>query len=368
MSENENRIVITDADLNSTKVSESVRALQEAATFTTVRAVGAPAPSKGGGGLAILILTGAGILGGLVAYLVQKGVFSTFLADASSTVTNLTFTFILAFFIGTIVALIDASTTRIASKVAIAAGIAIPTSLVSGLALGALANAFYSNATTNIYEEAFRRISNGESEDVVYQSVQNALHLPRGFAWLLVGVAAGLTVGVASRSLKRTALTTGGGAVGGFIGGFVFDFIPNDLLWLSQSLGITVTGLLIGLSMALLEQAARTQWIEIVEGGMAGKQFILYKSEITLGSSPTADITLIKDPSISTIHARIFSAGGRSQIESLDPNRPISVNGVVGLRMPLEDSVYITIGSTQVLFREKAGASQTVTGSVGRLS
>jgi uncharacterized membrane protein len=368
MSENENRIVITDADLNSTKVSDSVRAMQEAATFTTVRAVGAPAPSKGGGGIAILILTGAGVLGGLVAFLVQKGAFSSILADVSSTVSNLTFTFIMAFFIGTIVALIDASTTRIASKIAIAAGIAIPTSIVSGLALGALANAFYSSATTKIWTDANLRLSNGESEEVVLQAVKNAMHLPRGFAWLLVGIAAGLTVGVASRSLKRTGLTVGGGAVGGFIGGFVFDFIPDDLLWVSQSVGITVTGLLIGLSMALLEQAARTQWIEIVEGGMAGKQFILYKREITLGSAPTADITLIKDTAISPIHARIFATGGRSLIESLDPNRPISVNGVVGLRMPLEDSVYITIGSTQVLFREKAGASQTVTGSVGRLS
>ncbi len=367
MADNENRIVITDADLNAPKVVESVRAMQEAAAFTTVRSVGAPAQS-GAGFKAILILTGAGILGGLLAYILQKVLFDSFLAEASSTVTNLTFTFILAFVIGTTVALIDASTTKIASKIGIAAGIAIPVSIVSGLALGALANAFYSSATTRIYTDAYMRLSNGESEDIVYQSVRNSLHLPRGFAWLLVGIAAGLTVGVASRSLKRTLLTVGGGAVGGFIGGFVFDFIPDNLVWLSQAAGITITGLLIGLSMAVLEQAARTQWIEIVEGGMAGKQFILYKNEITLGSSPTADITLIKDPSISAIHARIFAAGGRTQIESLDPNRPISVNGTVGLRIQLEDSVYITIGSTQVLFREKAGASKTVTGNVGRLS
>jgi hypothetical protein len=173
-------------------------------------------------------------------------------------------------------------------------------------------------------------------------------------------------VGIASKSLKRTGLTVAGGAAGGFIGGFLFDFIPGEAV--AQALGITITGMLIGLSMAILEQAARTQWIEIVEGGMAGKQFILYKSDITLGSAPSADITLIKDPSISPIHARIYAQAGRSYIESLDPSRPISVNGAVGMRTPLEDSVYITIGSTQVLFREKAGASKTVSGSVGRLS
>jgi hypothetical protein len=367
MSDNENRIVITDADLNAPKVVESVRAMQEAAAFTTTRAVGAPEP-KNSGGMAILIFTGAGVLGGVLAYGMQKLVLDVILSDASTTVTNLIFTFIMAFFIGTTVAIVDASTTRIFSKVAIAGAIAIPSSIVSGLALGALANAFYTSQVTSIYTDAYTRISNGEYEEIVYQSVKNSLHLPRGFAWLLVGIAAGLTVGVASRSLKRTGLTVGGGAVGGFIGGFVFDFIPDGLLWVAQVVGIGVTGLLIGLSMALLEQAARTQWIEIIEGGMAGKQFILYKSEITIGSSPSADITLIKDPSISQVHARIFAAAGRSQIESLDPTRPISVNGAVTMRMQLEDSVYITIGSTQVLFREKAGASKTVTGNVGRLS
>jgi hypothetical protein len=368
MSDNENRIVITDADLNAPKVVESVRAMQEAAAVTTTRAVGAPQPKKNSGGIAILIFTGAGVLGGVLAYVMQKLILDVILADASTTVTNIMFTFLMAFVIGTTLAIVDASTTRIFSKVAIAAAIAIPSSIVSGLAFGALANAFYTAQVTNIYTDAYTRISNGESEEIVDQSIKNALHLPRGVAWLLVGIAAGLTVGVASRSLKRTGLTVGGGAVGGFIGGFVFDFIPDGLLWVAQVVGIGVTGLLIGLSMALLEQAARTQWIEIVEGGMAGKQFILYKSEITIGSSPSADITLIKDPSISPVHARIFAAAGRSQIESLDPTRPISVNGTVTMRMQLEDSVYITIGSTQVLFREKAGASKTVTGNVGRLS
>jgi hypothetical protein len=368
MSDNENRIVITDADLNAPKVVESVRAMQKATEYTTTRAVGAPQPKKNSGGIAILIFTGAGVLGGVLAYVMQKLILDVILADASTTVTNIMFTFLMAFVIGTTLAIVDASTTRIFSKVAIAAAIAIPSSIVSGLAFGALANAFYTAQVTNIYTDAYTRISNGESEEIVDQSIKNALHLPRGVAWLLVGIAAGLTVGVASRSLKRTGLTVGGGAVGGFIGGFVFDFIPDGLLWVAQVVGIGVTGLLIGLSMALLEQAARTQWIEIVEGGMAGKQFILYKSEITIGSSPSADITLIKDPSISPVHARIFAAAGRSQIESLDPTRPISVNGTVTMRMQLEDSVYITIGSTQVLFREKAGASKTVTGNVGRLS
>ena len=176
MSDNENRIVITDADLNSSKVADSVRAMQEAAAFTTVRSVGAPAP-KNAGGMSILILTGAGILGGLLAFLLQKLVLEVIFKSASVTVTNLLFTFILAFVIGTTVALVDAATTRIGSKIAMAAGIAIPTSIVSGFALGALANAFYNNATTKIANEAYLRYSNGESEEAITAYWKSASHL-----------------------------------------------------------------------------------------------------------------------------------------------------------------------------------------------
>lgn len=365
MTDDDNRIVITNDDLNAPKVVESVRAMKEAASFTTVRTVGAPGPTNAGS-RAILTLTAAGIVGGIAAFGVIKLSYASFLADVSTTTSNLAFTFIMAFVIGSIVAIVDAASTKIAAKVGMAAGIAIPVSIVTGLSIGALANAFYSNAMESVLTNAYSKIANGESEAAALQYIKNATHLPRGFAWLLVGVAAGVTVGVASKSLKRTGLTVAGGAAGGFIGGFVFDFIPGEAV--AQLIGITITGMLIGLAMAILEQAARTQWIEIVEGGMAGKQFILYKADITLGAAPTADITLIKDPSISPVHARIYAQAGRSYIESLDPSRPISVNGVVGMRMPLEDSVYITVGSTQVLFREKAGASKTVSGSVGRLS
>jgi pSer/pThr/pTyr-binding forkhead associated (FHA) protein len=125
--------------------------------------------------------------------------------------------------------------------------------------------------------------------------------------------------------------------------------------------------LLIGLAMALLEQAARTQWIEIVAGGMAGKQFILYKSDITIGSSPTADITLIKDDAISTLHARISAQGGRSFIESKDPSKPVIVDGYAASKTAIADGSTITIGGTQIRFRERKGAPQ-VSGSVGTLS
>lgn len=367
MTENENHIVITNEDLASHEVATNVQAMQSAREYAENRPIGAPAPS-GGGFKAILILTGAGLLGGGLAFGATKLLYALMGEDSDPSVRNIAFTFLMALIIGTTVALVDAATTRIAEKVLIAMAIAVPVAVVIGIVVGKGVDSYYSNAIQRLWDEGSARVDNGESVEVVNQWFKNSIHLPRGIAWLLVGIAAGITVGVASRSLKRTLLTVGGGAVGGFIGGFIFDFFPSDLEIVSQLAGMGITGLLIGLSMAVLEQAARTQWIEIVEGGMAGKQFILYKSDISIGSSTSADITLIKDPTISPQHARIFAAGGRSYIESLNPGMPVSVGGVVDLRIQLKDNDYITIGKTQILYRERAGASKTVTGNVGRLS
>lgn len=370
MSEDNKRIRITNDDLQSPTVRQNVEGMKEAQKIALVRPVGNPDELRksSSGLMSILILSGAGLLGGFLAFLGTKLALDVILVDSeSATVSNLSFTFILAFMIGLTVSMIDAATSRIGSKIAIAAGLAVPTAIVLGLALGAIANAYYSSASQRIYEEAFQRLDRGESAETVQAFVQASNHFPRGLAWLFVGLAAGLTVGIASKNLKRTALTATGGAVGGFLGGFIFDFMPQDLEWVAQLVGICLTGLLIGSSMALLEQAARTQWIDIVAGGMAGKQFILYKSEIIIGSSPQADITLIKDSAIAPSHARIFTQGGRTILESLNPGMPCAVDGQSDMRFYLQDTNTITIGSTSIRFREKKSQKHIQSG-VSRLS
>lgn len=371
MAQDENRIRITHSDLNSVEVTKRVTEMMQAQKIALVRPIGDPSQNanSSAGLKAILYLTTAGLLGGVLAFAIIKTILHGLLStktESSSTFGNLGFSFILAFAIGLTVSLLDAASTRIGSKVLSAALIAIPSALTLGLAIGAIANFYYSNTTESLLNTAYQKISSGESEVSVSVWLSSNMHIPRGIAWLICGMAAGLTVGIASKSLKRTGLTTVGGAVGGFLGGFIFDFIPQNLEWLAQALGICITGLLIGASMALLEQAARTQWIEIVVGGMAGKQFILYKTDISIGSSPSADITLIKDSAIAPLHARIFNQGGRTILESLNPGLPCSVDGAVDMRFYLVDTSTITLGSTQIRFREKKNQKNPTQG-VGQL-
>jgi hypothetical protein len=146
------------------------------------------------------------------------------------------------------------------------------------------------------------------------------------------------------------------GAIGGFLGGFIFDFLPGEFA--AQLVGIVILGTLIGLSTGLVEQAAKSRWIEIVSGGLAGKQFILYKKQITLGSSPQADITIIKDPSIPDLAAVIESGGGQARIAATNQMIPVVVNGVAQVNCLITDGDIVTLGSSQLRFREKASDSK----------
>jgi hypothetical protein len=328
----DNRIRITHSDLESNEVTKRVTEMAEAQKIALVRPIGDPnqLSSSGAGTKAIIFLSFSGLLGGFIAFLMIKFVLLGALAarsENSTTFSNLGFSFLLAFAIGLTVSILDALSTKINAKVINAAAIAIPASIVLGLALGTIANFFYSNTMQDLYSQAIEKVSSGESEESVMNWLSSSTHFPRGIAWLICGIAAGLTVGVASKSMKRTGLTTGGGALGGFLGGFIFDFFPADLEWVSQMLG----------------------------------------NDISIGSSPTADITLIKDAAVAPLHARIYSQGGRTILESLNPGLPCSVDGTVDMRFYLVDTSTITLGSTQIRFRERKNQKNPTQG-VGQLS
>lgn len=354
-------ISISAEDLQSAEVTQRVNDMERARQVALVREVGAPGQQGGGGALrAIGILTAGGAIGGVLAFVITRLVFDVMgLFEDNVFITNMGFTFIMAFFIGICVALADVVSSRTWSKLGFVAAVAIPAALGAALIMGLIAHFFYSSMIESIYNSALEEgYANDWTDQQLTDYVVVRLHPVRGIAWMLVGVAAGVAAGAAARSWKRVGLAAAGGAVGGFIGGFIFDFFPVDWEWVSQAVGMTLTGLLIGLAMGLVEQASKSRWIEIVSGGLAGKQFILYKPTITIGSSPSADITLIKDPAIPEVVATIDARGGQTKIAAVDPQIPIVVNGSTQYTSALIDGDTVTFGYTQIRFREKASKSQ----------
>jgi pSer/pThr/pTyr-binding forkhead associated (FHA) protein len=63
--------------------------------------------------------------------------------------------------------------------------------------------------------------------------------------------------------------------------------------------------------MGLVESALKDRWLYVISGPLAGKQFILYKPQTSVGSTQACDIYLFKDPEILPRHATLVQKGGR---------------------------------------------------------
>lgn len=333
-------------DTNDVKVTAVVEHIERAKAIPLVREVGVDTGNRDSL-VTISILVASGLLAGLLTWAVWGILPETEDSFTANMVSSFTITLIIAIMLASA----DSAMSRSAAKLGRNMLLAVPAALVLALILGLLANSVYSALVEKTYSGL---LDSGfdPSDQSFWDAFAAKNHLNRGIAWALLGLAAALSVGVPSKSLKRIGITGLGGFVGGFLGGFLFDFFTGP--GLAQVTGLMITGASVGLAVSLLEQVTKSSWLEIVRGGMAGKQFILYQSQITIGSSPAANITLIKDPSILPVAAVIKRFGGRVTISAADRAYPVSVNGVAGFEQVLAEGSLIVLGSTELRFREKS--------------
>ncbi len=176
----------------------------------------------------------------------------------------------------------------------------------------------------------------------------------RTIGWSVVGVFVGLGQGVGRGSGKRVVNGLLGGLIGGFIAGALFDpigmFVATGLV--SRLIGITVLGTAAGLAVGLVEEMRKEAWLSILQGPLAGKQFILYEQRTRIGSSPKCEITLVKDPQILPEHIAIENHGSSFSLSGI--MGPATVNGQQVQQARLQGGSTIVVGSTSMLFEEKA--------------
>ncbi len=343
------KLIISLENVGSSEVDSIVNQLEEAKKVPLVRNIGEP-EKTGGSFRAVGWLVLSGAVGGLLTWVVWGLTDSLFEDNETATVENIFGTVSVAVLVGMALVIGDTLQAGAVSKLGQRIGIGIGAALVSGLILGAIASFLYISGVEGIIDDL---LDSGLSisDDRFFDEFVRRNQLNRGIAWSLIGLSAGLTVGIASLQWKRMLITGGGGLVGGFFGGFLFDMMPGQDA--ARILGLLITGLSIGAVIALTEEAAKTSWIEITHGGMAGKQFILYKSSVSLGSSPSADITLIKDTAMPAIAATLEKRGGAMLVASLDPQQPVFVNGAEVTRGQIRDGDTLSIGKTGIRYRER---------------
>jgi hypothetical protein len=350
------KVVISLENVKSLEVDSIVTQLEEAKKVPLVRSIGEP-EKTGGSARAVGWLILSGVVGGLLTWMSWELTQPLFEDSESATAANLYSSLSVAFFIGMALVVGDTLQSGATGKMGRRIGIGIASALVLGLVLGLATNAYYGAGVDRIIEDL---LDSGLSagDQAFWDEFYARNHFNRGVAWSFIGLAAGLTVGVASLQVKRALVTAAGGLVGGFLGGYLFDYaaLAGDEAQsenFAQIVGLLVTGLAVGGVISLSEEAVKTSWIEITHGGMAGKQFILYKNSVSLGSSPSSDITLIKDPTMPAIAAILEKQGGAMFASAVDPQSPLFINGVESMKSQVRDGDTVSIGKTGIRYRER---------------
>lgn len=182
--------------------------------------------------------------------------------------------------------------------------------------------------------------------------------LARACAWGVLGLFLAAGPGLLMGNVKKTLAGLAGGLLGGAIGGALFDPI-NAVAGadVSRLLALCAIGAIAGCATGWIENAAKTGWLKVTGGLIAGKQFIIYRNPTYIGSAPDCQIYLFRDPNIGRRHAALHLIPGGIELEDLPLGIKTSVNGKPVSRIRLRHDDQITIGGTQFLFQEKnAGA------------
>jgi hypothetical protein len=161
--------------------------------------------------------------------------------------------------------------------------------------------------------------------------------IARGLGWMVLGLAVGVSEGVAARSVGSLSYGTLGGALGGFIGGALFGLIYK----LSQqgqhaafggALGLIILGACIGSLSALVQGVFQAASVRVLRGWQEGREYPLLKTDNSVGRDEHADIALFRDMKVEKRHVLIQREGSRYIL--VNTQAPVDYTRVNGTPVP----------------------------------
>ena len=214
----------------------------------------------------------------------------------------------------------------------------------------------------------------------------NVLHLlgtmlARGLGWTFLGVAIGISEGIAARSLGKLSYGTLGGAIGGFVGGSLFGLCylkviagggAGDPVWkaLWVAVGLVILGACIGSLSAFVQGVMQPALVKVVRGWQEGREYPLLKANNWLGRDERVDIPLFRDMKIEKQHA-IIQREGADRFVFVNHNAPPEWTRVNDEPVPgcvdLKDGDRIQLGNVVLRFHLRT-ASARARAPLGRLS
>lgn len=178
----------------------------------------------------------------------------------------------------------------------------------------------------------------------------------RAASWSILGFGIGVSQGLADRSRQKLVFGVIGGSLGGAVGGYLFEALRIALgnrYDLSQGLGIVILGAGLGVFLALVEQALRRAWVQVLSGRQEGRSYLLGRRS-ALGLDERAEVGLFADPLIARRHAEIEATPRGYLLRNFTAADRTQVNGAnVPGEVLLHDGDRIRLGQTQLIFRQR---------------
>jgi hypothetical protein len=188
----------------------------------------------------------------------------------------------------------------------------------------------------------------------------------RALGWMFLGVAIGVSEGIASRSLGKLSYGTIGGAIGGFVGGALFGLVKilekgsgSGNIW-GGALGLVILGACIGAFSALVQGVFQLASVRVLRGWQEGREYPLIKTDSLLGRDEAADIPLFRDMRVEKRHALIQREGNRFVFSNKNsPPEQTRVNDEpVTHSRELRDGDRIQLGNIVLRFQMRAAKSK----------
>ncbi len=227
------------------------------------------------------------------------------------------------------------------------------TAAVVNALVGATAGLVGGVVVSLFIQRLYRALSTGTGLTV--DGVDLRPNLAHAVSWGVLGLFVTIGPGLVMRNGKKLAIGLLGGLVGGLVGGAAFDPIFNHFnAGVSRLVALVLIGVVAGAFTGLIEHAARTGWLRVTAGLIAGKQFILYRNPTFIGSGPECPIYLFRDPQVGRRHAAVHAVPGGFAVENLPLGGDTLVNGrAVNGRSRLRSGDELQVGGTRFRFQEK---------------
>lgn len=189
----------------------------------------------------------------------------------------------------------------------------------------------------------------------------------RGLGWMFLGLAVGVSEGVAARSLGKLSYGMIGGALGGFVGGAMFGLFyllaigqgatENSLtasLW--GAMGLVILGACIGSLSALVQGVMQPASVKVLRGWQEGREYPLEKADNLLGRDEQVDIPLFRDMKVEKRHAIIRRVQDRFVLVNLGapPEQTLVNDDPVPLERELNDGDRIRLGNVALRFQRRS--------------